>query len=100
MRFEWDENKNRSNLKKHGIDFVKAAEAFKDTNQVSTFEGTYGIELRWSMIGFTSQLALIVVIHVFRDVLGEDVVRIISARTAPRHERKFYARENRQLQGR
>lgn len=28
MEFEWDENKRRSNLSKHGIDFVRAASIF------------------------------------------------------------------------
>jgi uncharacterized protein len=97
MRFQWDETKNISNIKKHGIDFVKAAEAFDDANQVSAFNGFYESEERWSLVGFTSDLALIVVIHVFRDAFGEDIVRIISARPATRHERNFYARENDKL---
>lgn len=30
MRFEWDEHKNRANIRKHGIDFRDAAYAFAD----------------------------------------------------------------------
>ena len=32
MRFEWDENKNRSNISKHGIDFEQAKKIFEDPN--------------------------------------------------------------------
>jgi uncharacterized protein len=95
MRFEWDEKKNRSNIKKHGIDSVIATEAFEDADQVSFFDGSYGYEDRWSLIGFTSHVSLIVVIHVFKDTFGEDIVRFISARPATRQERKLYERENR-----
>ncbi len=30
MDFEWDENKNKSNVEKHGIDFNQAKEVFND----------------------------------------------------------------------
>ena len=30
MRFEWDENKNRENRKKHGVSFEIAMEVFDD----------------------------------------------------------------------
>jgi uncharacterized protein len=106
MRFEWDENKNRdenknqANIRKHGLDFVKAAEAFSDKNQVLKFDGYYGSEDRWSVIGFTSDLTLVVVVHVFRDAFDEEVIRLISARPATRTERRYYARENRHLSGR
>jgi uncharacterized protein len=94
VKFEWDENKNVSNIRKHGVDFVIAAEAFNDVNQVSFFDGMYGDEDRWSLIGLSSNLALIVVVHTFRDEYGNEITRIISARPAIAHERKFYAREN------
>ena len=29
MKFEWNENKNRINIQKHGIDFNDAIEIFK-----------------------------------------------------------------------
>ena len=30
LKFEWDENKNRSNIKKHGISFEEASSVFYD----------------------------------------------------------------------
>ena len=32
--FEWDEDKNRNNLEKHGVDFEKAQYAFLDSKRV------------------------------------------------------------------
>ena len=34
VKFEWDENKNLINVKKHGISFEKAKEAFFDENRI------------------------------------------------------------------
>lgn len=34
IKFEWDENKNEINKKKHGLSFETAKEAFYDDNAV------------------------------------------------------------------
>lgn len=34
MKFEWNEEKNEENIKKHGIDFRVAQYAFRDTKRV------------------------------------------------------------------
>ena len=34
MKFEWDENKNISNIKKHGIDFDFASKIFDDNKRI------------------------------------------------------------------
>jgi uncharacterized DUF497 family protein len=36
MIYEWDENKRRSNIEKHGVDFVAAIEIFKDNERIET----------------------------------------------------------------
>ena len=97
MRFEWDENKSLSNQKKHGMNFGKAAEVFNDPYLVSYFENIYSNEERWSIIGFTTNLTLLVVIHMFPNIYEVDLVRIISARPATKTERKYYATENGQI---
>ncbi|PXX42579.1 ribonuclease toxin BrnT of type II toxin-antitoxin system [Undibacterium pigrum] len=38
MRFEWDENKNQINIRKHGIDFSDAADIFKHP-MLTLFDG-------------------------------------------------------------
>ncbi len=86
MAFEWDENKNKSNLDKHGIDFNQAKEVFNDDNKIEMPDtrNDYG-EKRTKIIGKAVDLVLSVV-YTMRD----KVTRIISARAASRNERKKY----------
>lgn len=82
MRFEWDEEKNRENIRKHGLDFADAWEIF-DAPLLTNLDGRedYGEE-RWIGIGFLRNFVLVVV---YTDT--EDVIRIISLRKALKHER-------------
>ena len=34
MTFEWDENKNAENIRKHKVSFAKAQDTFFDTNRM------------------------------------------------------------------
>ena len=43
-RFEWDENKNRENLEKHGVAFEDAQYAFADLNRVIAKDVTHSQE--------------------------------------------------------
>lgn len=86
MDFEWDEEKNAQNIRKHGIDFERAKAIFR--GPVLTMPDDredYG-ELREISIGLVGGVAVIVVVHTDRD----GVCRIISARPAQKHERKLY----------
>ncbi len=86
MKFEWDENKNKSNLKKHGVDFNQAKEVFndKDKIEITDTRKDYGEE-RTKIIGKAMDL-LLSVIYTIRGV----AVRIISARAASKKERMDY----------
>ncbi len=88
MQFIWDESKNRSNIKKHGIDFNDASYAFADINQLNMPDhaGSYG-EDRWLLLGTEPVNGTIVVVHV---ELANDTIRLISARPATKHEKKLY----------
>lgn len=88
MHFEWDENKNKSNLAKHGFDFNQAKEVFKDVDKVEFPDERrdYG-EKRIRVLGKAVNLIL-AVIYTMRDA----VVRIISARAASEKERELYNR--------
>jgi len=90
MRFEWDENKNRQNLKKHGVSFEIAMEVFDDpfclTSQDRIVEGE---ERLWTL-GRVEDLNILVVVHTVVDERDEEVIRIISARKATPRERAFY----------
>ena len=86
MEFEWDENKNKSNQEKHGLDFNDAKEVFNDENsKVSQdLRKDYG-EYRWKIIGKIYG-SIISVIYTFRN----KGIRIISARKASKKERDEY----------
>ena len=86
MEFEWDENKNKSNQKKHGIDFNDAKEVFSDTDRTNSEDNRqdYG-EKRWTTIGKMYK-AIIVVVYTVRKA-----TRIISARMANKKERLRYS---------
>jgi uncharacterized DUF497 family protein len=86
MEFEWDPEKSKSNLKKHGISFEEAKEIF--LGPVLTAQDRrkdYG-EKRFISIGALSGVVFLVVAHTDR----KGKVRIISARKANQTERKFY----------
>jgi len=38
MKFEWDNNKNRTNQEKHGVSFEEAIEVFDDALQISRLD--------------------------------------------------------------
>lgn len=88
IRFEWDPNKARRNLAKHGVSFGDAATAFGDPLSLTIFDPDHSDdEDRFILLGLTSAGRLVVVAHVER---GAGVVRIISARLATRRERRTY----------
>jgi uncharacterized DUF497 family protein len=91
IRFEWDEAKNRSNKRKHGIDFETAQLVFDDPCCISFVERIIEGEERWHTIGSIENIIVIVVVHTYREEAFDEVIRIISARRATRHERKLYA---------
>jgi uncharacterized protein len=87
--FEWDEEKNRSNIRKHGVGFQTAIRIFEGSvlSWVDERAG-YG-EMRYHTIGQIEGIAFLAVIHT--DRAGR--TRIISARLANRRERKRYDEE-------
>ncbi len=98
MRFEWDEAKNKANQKKHdGLDFETAIFAFDDPEHVLANDRVDATgEQRFQLIGQirlpTRQMALLLVVHVYRKDKenGEEIIRIISAREADNRERRRY----------
>ena len=90
MRFEWDELKNRKNLRKHGISFDLAVEAFSDPFCLTISDTEDAVEQRYWTIGCVETLTVVLVVHTTRDEDGEEIFRIISARRATRKERRIY----------
>lgn len=86
MKFEWDEAKNRANLRKHGFDLAQAEEMFRGFLLVRPdVREDYGEE-RWIGIGVTCGRCAFVA---FTQILP-DALRIISLRKADREEREEY----------
>lgn len=89
--FEWDREKARKNLAKHGIGFEEAAEVFLDPHAVSLLDREHADrEARWITLGAKSPSSLLVVIHTFEEVGSRYRVRIISARKATSRERRAH----------
>ena len=87
MRFEWDEAKNRANLRKHGFAFEDAEEMFQAPLLVRPDDREDYGEERWIGIGILSRGTVAFV--VFSEPV-EGLVRIISLRKADREERAEY----------
>ncbi|MBM3241738.1 BrnT family toxin [Candidatus Poribacteria bacterium] len=78
MEFEWDENKNRENIKKHGISFEEATTIFERPVWTRINDRyNYG-EIREVSIGDIGNFVIVVVAHTERN----NKTRIISARKA------------------
>ena len=90
MQFEWDSEKERANLKKHGVSFDLARRVFEDPNHLSTQDRHEDGEERWQTLGLIGPVAIFLVAHTIEDGNGEEVVRIISARKASKTERGRY----------
>ena len=94
IRFEWDESKNQSNLRKHGVSFDDAIQVFLDPLRVMRLERIVEGEERWQTIGAFEGIVLLAVAHTIWDAESSEglveVIRIISARQVTRQERKAY----------
>ena len=85
MEFEWDEAKRRSNLEKHGVDFVDAAQVLADAPlMLEDTRYEYG-EMRCLALGELHGLLFVVAF-----TLRDGAFRIISARRANARERRHY----------
>ncbi|MEG3898350.1 MULTISPECIES: BrnT family toxin [unclassified Microcoleus] len=86
MQFEWDEAKNLENIRKHQIDFADVPAMFDGEMLIELDDRfDYG-EDRWFGIGFLGS-GIAVVVWTERQ---NNVIRIISARRANRHEQKRF----------
>jgi uncharacterized DUF497 family protein len=89
VEFEWDQEKARANVEKHGIMFEEAAEAFFDPFYQEGASTSETQELRNFVLGYSLSQRLLLVIYAER----RERIRLISARPATRLERKLYERE-------
>ncbi len=114
ITFEYDENKNRINIQKHGISFKSAARVFFDYDRIEFYDEENSVfENRYDTIGDLSAGSMILtgntdttignvgiddvlfVVYTERIKRNEngtdiDVIRLISARYATNFERGLY----------
>lgn len=87
--FEWDERKEASNRKKHGISFREAVTVFFDTYSDLFHDPDHSVEEdRFILLGMSQSLRVLVVCHTYR--ARYDGIRIISARKADKKEMSNY----------
>ncbi len=85
MTFEWDEDKNKINLEKHGIDFETAILVFNDMQRIEIFDLEHSVEGdRYNTIGMVYDVLFVVYTE------RKDNIRLISARLATKTERSIY----------
>jgi uncharacterized DUF497 family protein len=86
--FEWDTEKARLNVAKHGVSFEEAATVFEDPSALDGDDVLHSAgETRRLRIGASRDEHVLVVAYIIRG----GAVRIISARRASRRERARYA---------
>jgi uncharacterized protein len=90
MRVEWDEQKNRQNRRKYAVSFELAQEVFSDPICLTIPDRIVAGEERFWTVGAIENLVVLVVVHTFSEVEGEEAIRVISARKATQRERRFY----------
>ena len=89
MRFHWDESKNRTNYRKHGVWFEEAQTVWADPRSMEFFDPEHSEqEDRFLRIGYSTGGRLLLIVFCERESGG--VIRLISARKATTKEAKVY----------
>ena len=89
IKFEWDEKKNKSNQKKHGVSFEEAKSVFYDERAIEFYDFDHShVEERFLLLGLSSKFRILLICHCFKEENG--IIRIISARKATKNEQKEY----------
>lgn len=86
MLVTWDDKKNLSNFKKHGVWFEEALTVLFNPSALCNIN-KHSSNNRFEYLGHSDRLSLLYVVTIERD---DDEIRIISARKATKGERKKY----------
>lgn len=87
--FEWSEEKNMLNKRKHGVWFEEAKRVFFDRQHKALYDHKHSSleEDRYLAVGFSVADRVLMVAYCYAD---NEAIRIISARLATKQERRFY----------
>ena len=88
MKVEWDPQKAKDNIDRHGIHFSDAEPVLFDPYALTREDTDSEDEERYLSVGMDALLRILVVVYTYRD----ENIRLISARPATRKERKAYER--------
>ena len=90
LSFEWDENKNATNIKKHKISFEEASTVFLDDEAILIEDPDHSDEAedRFLLLGMSFNAKILIVCHCYRN--NDETIRLISARKANKREIKQY----------
>jgi len=87
--FLWDPDKEKANQIKHGVSFEEAQTAFYDENGRMIHDPDHSDdEDRFILLGLSTKPRLLMVCHCYCS--QDSIIRLISARKAPRNEQKQY----------
>lgn len=85
MKFEWDENKRKSNIKKHGFDFIDAIKVFEGATFTVEDDRFDYDDKRYITLGMLEGI-VVVIVHSEEN----ELIRVISFRKATKNEQKIY----------
>lgn len=87
LRFEWDDEKEAENIRKHGVDFDEASSTFYDVLALELWDEAHSDdEDRFARLGMSDRKRLLVTVFTERS----DAIRIISSRPATPREVRAY----------
>ncbi|TGL63297.1 BrnT family toxin [Leptospira sarikeiensis] len=91
MRFEWDIEKEKANIRKHNLSFREACLVFADPKTIYMPDPEHSEgEFREIALGKLGNITIAVVIFVDRSSKEEEIIRIVSARKATKSEEVQY----------
>jgi len=91
MRITRRDEKERANVRRHGLDFSFAEAVFADPLAVTVYDRYEGGEHRWHTIGaIGGGLKVLLVVHTYPDPEDDEWVHVIGLREATRQERTRY----------
>jgi uncharacterized DUF497 family protein len=89
--FEWDLDKARENVRKHGVSFEEAATVFADDDALLDDDPAHSVaEDRLIIIGMSARERVLLTVYTIRRA---GLTRIISSRRALPHERRTYEKK-------
>lgn len=91
MHITSNPDKEKLNVRKHGLDFSLASAVFADPLAITVFDRVENGEERWHTIGAVGGgFKVLLVVHTFPDDDNDERVHVIGLREATPHERKRY----------